>query len=224
MDTLQQEILDAALPNVVFDGWVMDTLRDAAESLGKPRLEADRAFPGGIMDALNAWTHGVNRQLEATLKEEYNLSSMKIRERIATGVMVKLRSQQAHREAVRRALAVYMMPWHAVDGMRSLYDTCDTIWRAAGDTSTDWNFYSKRGLLAKVYTATLAVWLEDESDNQEETEAFLYRRIEDVMKIEKAKFRVKETCSKWQMPSIFKSNPNRLIRLYWRNKAVWLGC
>lgn len=204
MDDLQREILNAALPNVIFDGWTMETLRKAAISLGKPALEADRAFPGGIMDALNAWTSDTNHRLEETLKTEYNLESMKIRDRIATGVMVKLRMQQDNREAVRRALAIYQMPWHASDGLTSLYDTCDTIWRAAGDTSTDWNFYSKRMLLAKVYMSTLYIWLDDDSENQEVTEAFLHRRIEDVMKIQKAKFKLKGFMEKFQMPEMFK--------------------
>lgn len=201
MNPLQREIIDAALPHIVFDGWTMRTLRKAAVSLGKPALEAERAFPGGIMEALNAWTHDVNRRLEDTLRDDYDLASMKIRERIATAVMLKLRMQQPHREAVRRALAVYQLPWHAADGLRALYDTCDTIWRAAGDTSTDWNFYTKRLLLSKVYMTTLYVWLDDDSDNQEITEAFLNRRIADVMRIEKAKARLKDCFSRLPFPA-----------------------
>lgn len=192
MDALQQQIINAALPNIVFDGWSMETLRAAAKSLSMPELEADRAFPNGVIEALNTWTAQSNAQLAETLRDDYNLESMKIRERVATGVLVKLRAQQAHKEAVRRALAIYAMPWHAADGTKALYGTVDAIWRAAGDTSTDWNFYSKRMLLAKVYMSTLTVWLEDESEDQSETEAFLYRRIEDVMKIQKAKFKLKE--------------------------------
>ncbi len=192
MDALQKQIINAALPNVVFDGWSMEMLRAAAKSLGMPELEADRAFPNGVIEALNAWTADINQQLAEILANEYNLESMKIRERIATGVMVKLRLQQTHKEAVRRALAIYALPWHAADGLKSLYGTVDAIWRAAGDTSTDWNFYSKRMLLAKVYMSTLPVWLEDDSEDLHETEAFLHRRIEDVMKIQKAKFKLKE--------------------------------
>ena len=134
------------------------------------------------------------------------MESMKIRERIATGVMVKLRAQQAHKEAVRRALAQYNLPWHAADGLKALYDTCDTIWRAAGDTSTDWNFYSKRLLLSKVYMTTLYVWLDDESEHQEETEAFLHRRIEDVMQIQKAKFKLKGMFERYKPAEAYKPN------------------
>lgn len=204
MEDLKREIIQAALPNVIFDGWTMHTLRQAAESLGKPALEADRAFPGGIMDALNFWTYDANRQLEKTLTANQDMATMKIRDRIAFAVMTKLRQNQPHKEAVRRALAIYNMPWHAADGLKSLYDTCDTIWRAAGDTSTDWNFYSKRALLAKVYMTTLYVWLDDESDDLAATEAFLHRRIEDVMQIQKAKFKLKGWVDSFSMPGVFK--------------------
>ncbi len=206
MDALQQEIIQAALPNIVFDGWNMQTLRTAAQAIGKPELEADRAFPGGIIEALNCWTADANQQLATSLQHDYNFDSMKIRERIATGVMVKLRASQAHKEAVRRALTIYNMPSHMSDGLKVLYATCDIIWRAAGDTSTDWNFYSKRLILSKVYMATLYIWLDDESENQQETEAFLHRRIEEVMQFQKAKFKVKGWIDGLSKPNFFRSS------------------
>jgi len=80
----------------------------------------------------------------------------------------------------------------------------DEMWVAAGDTATDWNHYSKRILLSNVYTTTLQVWLADESEGLAETEAFLRRRIEDVMQIEKFKAKAKEKFSHFQewMPDI----------------------
>ena len=191
MNELQRTIIEAALPQVVFDGWSMPMLRRAAREAGLAPLEADRAFSGGVIEALNLWTRDVNDQLEATLAKDYALSEMKIRERIAAAVMANFRMMQPHREAVRRALAIYALPWHAADGLKGLYHTVDVMWRAAGDTSTDWNFYSKRALLSKVYLSSLSVWLNDESENLEETEAFLRRRIDDVMQIQKAKFKLK---------------------------------
>jgi len=71
-------------------------------------------------------------------------------------------------------------------GLRLLYNTVDAIWYAAGDTSTDWNFYSKRALLAAVYAATQLYWFEDRSPGAEETRGFLERRLADVMALPKA--------------------------------------
>jgi len=61
------------------------------------------------------------------------------------------------------------------------------MWHGIGDTSVDFNFYSKRALLAGVVSSTVLFWLQDESDDFSATWAFLDRRIEDVMKIQKTK-------------------------------------
>lgn len=192
MSPLQIQILNAALPLIVFDGWSVETLRKAAESVGLPAADAERAFPAGVLECLNLWNEDADRQMMEALSRDYNLASMKIRDRIATAVMVRLRAQNAHREAVRRGAAHYTLPWNAPQGTRALYRTVDAMWRAAGDTATDWNFYSKRALLAKVYLTTFYVWLNDHSDDLADTEAFLRRRIDDVMQIQKWKFKLKE--------------------------------
>lgn len=199
MTPLQQHILDAALPLIVFEGWTERMLGHAAESVGLPAIDAERAFPGGVRQCLDLWSKQLDAQMEQTLTTEYNLESMKIRERIATSVMVRLRLMQPHKEAVRRSIAYRLLPWHARAIPANVYHTVDSMWRAAGDTSTDFNFYTKRGLLAKVYLSTLLVWLNDDSATMESTEAFLYRRIQDVMQIQKIKGNIGKTLNKWQL-------------------------
>jgi ubiquinone biosynthesis protein COQ9 len=190
-ETIRDQIIDAALTEAVFDGWTQGMLERAAHRAGLDPFDAKRAFPGGIIEALNYHSkRGDERMLDELAG--LNLPAMKIRERIATAVMTRLRQNLPHREAIRRAIAVYAMPWHAADGMKNLYATVDAMWRAAGDTSTDYNFYTKRLLLSKVYSTTLSVWLDDQSDNLADTEAFLRRRIENVMQIEKLKAKAKE--------------------------------
>ena len=60
-------------------------------------------------------------------------------------------------------------------------------WRAIGDNSTDFNFYTKRALLSGVYTSTMLYWFSDNSEDFEDTWKFLANRIADVMQIEKVK-------------------------------------
>jgi len=191
MTDLQDRILDAALPAVAFDGWTQHVLEDAAVKAGLHKADVSRAFPAGVMDALEYFTTRADQRMGTALAHDYSMKDMKIRERIATAVMVRLRAQTQHREAVRRALAVYALPWHIPAGIRALYRTMDEMWHQAGDTATDWNHYSKRIILSKVYMSTVYVWLEDTSANLEETEAFLRRRIENVMQFEKFKAKVK---------------------------------
>jgi ubiquinone biosynthesis protein COQ9 len=206
MQTTADRILDAALPHIVFDGWSTRTLVTAAKDAGVSAFDLKRAFPNGVSDALQHLSARADAQMLATLCADYDLPTMKIRERIATAVMVRLRHNMTHREAVRRALGFYALPWNAAAGIRALYATCDAIWRAAGDTATDYNFYTKRAMLGGVFTSTVTVWLDDASEGLADTEAFLRRRIENVMQIEKAKAKARDGFGKIEdwMPDFVK--------------------
>jgi ubiquinone biosynthesis protein COQ9 len=121
---------------------------------------------------------------------------MKIRARITHALRLRLELQTKHREAVRKLVSFYALPHHAHHSLRACYATVDNIWHAIGDTSTDFNFYTKRLTLAAVYSSTLLIWLSDESLGQQATWDFLDRRIENVMQIEKAKSQVKNWLGK----------------------------
>ena len=88
---------------------------------------------------------------------------------------------RAGRAACAKALAGASLAW----------GSADRIWRLAGDEATDFNHYSKRAILIGVYASTSLVFLDDDSAEMAETRAFLDRRIEDVMRFEKAKARWK---------------------------------
>ena len=79
------------------------------------------------------------------------------------------------------------MPQNAAASLRLGWASADAMWHLAGDTATDYNHYTKRTILAGIYAATLAVYAQDESEGKAETRAFLGRRIEGVMRFEKAK-------------------------------------
>jgi ubiquinone biosynthesis protein COQ9 len=184
-DDMRTEIMLAALSHVPFDGWGEASLLRGAADAGHDAATARRLFPQGAPDLIACHSHYADRQmLEALAKRD--LDTMKIRDRIATAVRVRLDQNMAHREAIRRALALLALPQHSGLATRLLYRTVDAMWHAAGDTSTDHNFYTKRGLLAGVYGATLLCWLNDNSDGFATTWAFLDRRIAEVMRIPKA--------------------------------------
>ena len=178
----RRAILAAALPNVPFDGWSRACLRKAAVAAGYDEDMAGRAFPGGGADAVDFHVAEADRQMLEGL-ECRDLPAMKIRERIATAVRVRLEQAAGHREAVRRAVAVQAVPRNARAALKSLYRTVDAMWYAAGDDATDFNFYTKRVLLAGVYSSTLLVWLDDQSGAQSDSKAFLERRIDGALKV-----------------------------------------
>jgi ubiquinone biosynthesis protein COQ9 len=137
--------------------------------------------------------------------EREDLASLKVRERVALGVRRRLELYAADREAIRRALAVLALPQNGPLALRLLYRTVDAIWYAAGDNATDFNFYTKRALLAAVYSSTLLAWLDDRSPGLEETWAFLDRRIADAM-------RLPQTAQRFVEPLRWLPNPVYLFR------------
>ena len=206
MDALRDRILDAALPHVTFDGWSRKALTHGATAAGLAPEDVDIAFPRGTRGAVDHWLRRADDAMAAAL-EAADLDSMRIRDRIAFAVRTRLEQAEPHKEAVRLALGYLALPGNARIAASSLYRTVDAIWWACGDRSTDFNFYSKRGLLAAVYASTLLYWLDDSSPGHADSWAFLDRRIADVMRIPKLKGRLRELGGK--LP-----NPLRFMRAY----------
>lgn len=177
-------ILQQALPEVPFDGWTDAVIDRAAVKCGLRPGEYVRIFPAGVIDALNAWAAQADANLRAQAAT-LDLSALKIRERIAALVKRRIEHHTANREALRSAMSFYLVPWHAVHGMRCLTRTVDLIWELAGDRSLDFNWYSKRMLLAGVYSSTLLYWLDDTSEQQQNSWSFLDRRIANVLQLGK---------------------------------------
>lgn len=184
------DILAHALALVPFEGWNQNTLAKAALAAGYRRTDSIRVFPGGAMDAIDAYFVQIDASLLARL-QQYHLASMKVRDRITQAVRLYLELLAPHKEAVRKALAMQAMPLYCLHSLRNLYHAVDTIWYGIGDTSADFNFYTKRLTLAGVLSATMIYWLDDRSPGFENSWAFLDRRIDDVMRIEKLKATVR---------------------------------
>jgi ubiquinone biosynthesis protein COQ9 len=172
--------------NAVFDGWTKAAVDAAAGQLGVDPVKARLAMPKSQSGMIDVYIQEVDRALEAYFTPE-RLSAMKIREKIRALVWRRLEIMGPAREAVRRALAILAMPQNLPLTLRITWRSADLMWRIAGDTSTDFNHYTKRTTLGAVYGSTLLVWLDDESEGWRETAAFLDRRIDDVMRFEKFK-------------------------------------
>ena len=176
--------------HAAFDGWRAEAVTMAAS---EGRVDADiahLAFSAGAMDMIDAWFASIDtRMLEALTPEK--LVTMSIRQRIIALVTARLTLLARDREALRRALAIMALPQNSVRAARLGWRSADVMWRAAGDSATDLNHYSKRMTLAAVYAATLLVFVDDESEDWADSRAFLDRCIEGVMRFERAKARWK---------------------------------
>lgn len=187
LDELRVALAPDIAASAIFDGWNETALKAAAEMAGCDPDIARLAFPGSKpMDMISAWIASVDQAMEVEWPAE-RLATLKIRERIRTLVAFRLDAVAHVDEAVRRALAVMAQPQNAAQALKLGWHSADIMWRLAGDTATDYNHYTKRAILAGIYSATLAVFVNDESEGKADTHAFLERRIDGVMKFEKAK-------------------------------------
>ena len=190
LDELREALAPRIAANAVFDGWGERSLSDAATSAGISVERARLAYPGGAVDMIDAWFEW----LDAAVAQRHSqdaLAMLKIRDRISTLIWTRLQIARPQREAVRRAFNKLALPQNLIRASRLGWRAADRMWRLAGDSATDLNHYTKRATLAAVYATTLIVWLDDESEGHADAKAFLDRRIDDVMKFEKTKARLK---------------------------------
>lgn len=185
---LRAELMGAILPHVPFDGWSEPAFRAAVADLGLDSALARLACPRGAVDLAVEYHRAADRRLAEALgraEAAGEFDGLKFREKIAAAV--KLRLGLVDVELVRRAASVFALPQNAAMGAALMWESADVIWRALGDTSEDYNWYSKRLTLSGVLSATVLFWIGDDSAGQAESWAFLDRRIEGVMQFEKVK-------------------------------------
>jgi ubiquinone biosynthesis protein COQ9 len=188
---LKDAVLAAALKDAAFDGFTDKVLEKAGQQAGADKATLARLFPDGPLSLIEYYSHSVDARMQEKLAGQ-DLAGMKIRARITTAIKTRLAILKPDKEAARRGASLLALPMHAGLGAKLMYQSVDAIWRAVGDTSTDFNFYTKRGILAGVYGSVLVRWFNDTSANETATDEFLAARIENVMQFEKFKAKAKE--------------------------------
>lgn len=186
LDEIRAGLAPLIADNAAFDGWSTLALETAADGAGVDRDIAALAFKDGPVAMIDAWFAAIDAEMVAKLPPE-TLGAMKVRAKITALVEARLEATAGNRESLRRALAVLALPQNALRASRLGWRSVDLMWRLAGDTATDYNHYTKRAILGGVYTATILVFLDDESEDWADTRAFLARRIEGIMRFEKTK-------------------------------------
>ncbi len=186
VDELRLALAPRIAAAAVFDGWSGEAVASAARAAGVDPAVAAYAFPGGAMDMIAAWIAHVDAAMAQAFTAE-TLAALPVHKRIRQLLQFRLGAVTGQEEALRRALAIMAMPGNARRALRLGWHSADGMWRLAGDTATDYNHYTKRAILAGVYAATLAVLVDDKSEDKAETMAFLDRRLAGIGRFEKAK-------------------------------------
>ena len=188
------DLIKAMLTHVPFDGWTWEAMEQGAIDLGFEKKKTaslrikifKELFKNGSIDFIDIFSEIIDFEVI----ENYSLIEPKperVPEKIKKIIMIRLNLCQKYKEAVRSSISLTALPVNTKKSLNMLYRTCNSIWRIAGDKSTDFSFYTRRISLAAVYTSTLLFWLNDNSNNNIETEFFLDRRLKDISKISSLK-------------------------------------
>lgn len=192
-DEIRDRIIETALPDVPFDGWTWDGIKQAAAKAGYGEDMAPAVFPAGLKDAVAHFADLADRWMMEQLAS-VNPENMRVRDRVSYCVLTRFDVLRPHKEAVRRALSYWSVPGgRSMKAGKTVWRTADRIWDWAGDTATDYNRYTKRGLLSGILATTMLVWLDDDSEGEQKTRDFLDRRIENVMQFGRILGKIKKT-------------------------------
>jgi ubiquinone biosynthesis protein COQ9 len=184
-DAQTAAVLDALLPEIPFEGWTQTALRNALQTLGRPAEDAALLFPGGPGEMIEAFFALANTRMAETTAATPQPERLSTRVRAATALWFA--QNHTHKESLRRALSWLSFPTHAPRAARIMASCVDSIWRAAGDTSADFAWYTKRATLAGVFGTTMLYWLHNTSPNDTETLTFLDRRLANAATITKTR-------------------------------------
>ncbi len=178
---IKDEILETALPLISLNGWKREIMWRAADQLGYAREAVKEAFPAGIWDLLRHFSDWTDRQMLDNLPKKPEDGS-RVRDRIKTAVMVRFNILSPYKGAVQKSRIFWMASLRSVDSSKALWRTADKIWLWAGDTSQDYNRYTKRALLSVVIAATMPAWFHDQTEDLSFTRACLDKRIESLFR------------------------------------------
>lgn len=187
MQEKREKILNEALKIVPFEGWTNKALQEATLAAKLDKDYHKVAFPNGVSALVDMYLRSLDEKMLSKLSNNKKLKNLKIREKICLAIKTRLEISEDDKAVIRKTLSYFAIPYNHIESMSSIWKTVDAIWYAVGDNSTDFNYYTKRTILAGVYSSTLLYWLSDKSKDHCDTWSFLDRRIENVMQINKAK-------------------------------------
>ncbi|MDR2978574.1 MAG: COQ9 family protein [Rickettsiales bacterium] len=184
-------IVDELIRAIPFEGISDETLLKVCTDLNLANSFCK--FQNGIYSALEYIAEDLNSSMATKLRNS-NLEDMKVRERVNLAVQIRLSNYAKlpnYREFLKNVLLFSVLPKNTYFSSKLLYRTVSAIWYGIYDQSTDFNYYTKRAILAGVYLSTMLFFINDYSEGFADTLSFLDRRIDNVMAFQKFKTHLK---------------------------------
>jgi ubiquinone biosynthesis protein COQ9 len=194
----RDQAIEAMLPHIPFDGWTKRSLKAGVRDAGMPADEAELLFPLGAVDMIETFSDLADRRMEEAASQL--VTEARLPKRVRAVIALRLEQNRPHKEAIRRALAVLALPRNAKAAAAVTARTVDAILHAAGDRSADFSWYTKRAILAAIYSTTLLYWLRDASEDDAATLEFLDRRLAGLGRVRKLRGRIDKILDRLPRP------------------------
>lgn len=182
----RDKILKALLPHIPFDGWDERLFTVVADELGTTSATLHLYFEEGISSAVAYFSHTNDQKMLDLCRKNKIHDIPSVREKVKQAVLLRLSLYTRNRPLLAKTMAFLSWPGHVPLAMRLLFNTADLIWaQVVGDTSVDFNYYTKRSLLMGVIASTVLYFMADDSPQHEETARFLQDRLDNVIQVGK---------------------------------------
>ena len=184
LNKLRNNIYREAKQTALKYGWSQNFFDNFINESVYTYEEVHDLFPEGHQSIVQMYLEEIDGKMTKE-SEKINLIRLKIHERIRELCILRLNIMTKEKNLISKTFLHLLLPHNYKFSSKNLYKTVDQMWFLAGDNSTDFNFYSKRLILASIYTSIMIHFINN--DNIEETLLLLNRLLRKVSKIPKIK-------------------------------------
>ena len=189
LNKLRYEVLADSKKYVSKNGWNHNLFKNLSATSKFKYSEIIALFPEGYLSLVELYLEEINTLMTLQSKK-INLIQLRVHERIRVIIILRLKIMLKEKKLVSRTYLHLLLPQNYKLALKNLYKTVDQMWFLAGDNSTDFNFYSKRVILASIYASVMMHFVNN--DNIDKTIILLNKQLKRVSNIPKIKSRINE--------------------------------
>jgi len=194
------EILKFFKKSINKNGLRFDTIKIVSNDYNINENEIHLLFSQGNSDIIKFTLDQLNNDLEKYCKK-LNLIKLPLHKRIKKILLCKILLMDKEKDFYRKIFFSILLPKKHLSISNQLYKSINQIWLIAGDTSVDFNYYTKRLILAGIYTRVLLFFFNN--NDQEKLEEIIDTNLKRVSKIPELKLKMK----------IFKKNFPNILKI-----------
>ena len=169
-------------------GLTKNSLENISKIYGLDKNETELLFPEGNIDFIKFTLEQLNKELEEYCRK-IDLIRLPVHKRIKKVLLSKISLMNKNKLFYRSIFFNLLIPKKKFSLSSQLYNSVDQIWFIAGDSSTDFNFYTKRLILSVIYSRIMLFFFNN--NNQQELEDILDESLQRVSKIPEIKSKLK---------------------------------